>query len=115
MSEAIPVNDQDFEEVVLKTEIPILVEFWAPWCPPCRAIAPIIEEMANEYSDRVRFAKLNVDENLQTTAKYNVLSIPTLIIFDNGKEIDRIIGGVPKPIVQDRLNASLRSCGKSGV
>jgi len=113
MSEPITVNDQDFEEAVLKAETPVLVDFWAPWCPPCRAIAPVIEELANEYGDRVRFAKLNVDENPQTTAKYNVLSIPTLIIFDKGEEVDRIVGAVPKPILQDRLKTGLTKCGKS--
>jgi len=115
MSEPIQINDNNFEETVLRAKLPVLVDFWAPWCAPCYMVAPILEELAKEYAEEVLFAKFNVDEGQQTVIKYNILSIPTLIIFDNGEEVDRIVGAVPKHILQNRLKTGLAKCGKLRV
>lgn len=103
MSEQIQVNDDNFKKTVLRAKLPVLVDFWAPWCAPCYMVAPILEELAKEYVGKVLFAKLNVDEGQRIALKYSILSIPTLIIFNEGEEIDRIIGAVPKRTVQNSL------------
>ncbi len=101
------VNDSNFEEVVLKSEKPVVVDFWAPWCQPCRIIAPIIEELAKEYDGKVVFAKLNTDENMQTTMRFGIRGIPTLLIFKNGKELGRIVGARPKPQLKEEIERVL--------
>jgi len=88
----IDLTDASFEEKVLQSKIPVLVDFWAPWCLPCRMASPIIEELAETYKDKVLVAKLNIDENPATAAKYQVMSIPTMILFKGRKEIKRIVG-----------------------
>ncbi len=93
---AAQVNDTNFEAEVLKNEIPVLVDFWAPWCGPCRAIAPIIEELAQEYDGKVKIVKMNVDENPNTPSKYGIRAIPTLILFKNGEVVSQITGAVAK-------------------
>jgi thioredoxin 1 len=90
------VTDQDFESKVVKAETPVLVDFWAPWCGPCRAIAPMVEELAGEYEGKVSFAKLNTDDNQRTAMKFGVMAIPTLIMFRGGNEVARITGVQPK-------------------
>lgn len=85
-------TDQNFEKEVLKSETPVLVDFWAPWCGPCQMVGPMIEELAKEFSEKVKVGKLNVDENPQVAVKYGVMSIPTVIFFKEGKEITRKIG-----------------------
>ncbi|MDQ3702930.1 MAG: thioredoxin [Chloroflexota bacterium] len=90
------VSDQDFETQVLKADQPVLVDFWAPWCGPCRAVAPVVEQLAQEYEGKVLFAKLNTDENPRTQMKYGVMAIPTLIMFRDGDEAARITGAQPK-------------------
>ena len=90
------VTDQDFESKVVKSETPVLVDFWAPWCGPCRAIAPVVEELAGEYEGKVAFAKLNTDDNQRTAMKFGVMAIPTLIMFRGGNEVARITGVQPK-------------------
>ncbi len=90
------VTDQDFESKVVKSETPVLVDFWAPWCGPCRAIAPMVEELAGEYEGKVGFAKLNTDDNQRTAMKFGVMAIPTLIMFRGGNEVARITGVQPK-------------------
>lgn len=90
--EPIKLDSRNFEEEVLNSEIPVLVDFWAAWCGPCRAIAPVVEEIAREYEGRLKVGKLNVDENRQLAAKYGIMSIPTLSVFKDGKEKDRTIG-----------------------
>ncbi len=92
----IEVTDANFESVILKSDVPALVDFWAEWCAPCRAIAPLVEEVAQEYAGKIKVAKLNVDENPSTPGKYGVRGIPTLILFKDGQVVDQIVGAVPK-------------------
>ncbi|MGB8647605.1 MAG: thioredoxin [Anaerolineae bacterium] len=105
----IHVSDTDFEKVVLKSEIPVLVDFWAVWCGPCRMIAPYVEELAKEYGDRVLVAKMDTDANPQTPMKFGIMGIPTLIVFKNGKEVDRQVGmpRQPKEILKSKLEKAL--------
>jgi thioredoxin 1 len=101
------VTDNNFQAEVLEHEKPVLVDFWAPWCGPCRVIAPSLEEIADEQSDSLRIVKLNVDENQQTAAKYGVMSIPTLIVFKNGEPAHTIIGALPKKRLVQELEPAL--------
>jgi len=101
------VSDSDFDQQVLKADFPVLVDFWAAWCGPCRAIAPVIEELASEYDGKVRIAKMNVDENPVTPGKYGIRAIPTLIIFKNGAVSDQITGAVGKAMIQSALTKAL--------
>ena len=96
-------NDSNFEQEVLKSDVPVVVDFWAPWCGPCRTVAPVIDEFAEEYYGRVKVVKLNTDENQYTAYKYGIRSIPTLGIFNNGQVRDSIIGAVPKTHLEDKL------------
>jgi thioredoxin 1 len=100
------VTDSNFQAEVLESATPVLVDFWAPWCGPCRVIAPHLEEL-NEEQDNLRVVKLNVDENQQTAARYDVLSIPTLIVFKNGQPAKRIIGAVPKKRLEQEVEPVL--------
>ncbi len=96
MSELADVTDADFETEVLKAERPVVVDFWAPWCGPCRVIGPILEDLASQHGDRVRFVKLNVDENQETAVRYGVLSIPTVILYADGEPQETVIGARSK-------------------
>lgn len=108
MSDAyIETTDDTFERDVLKSEQPVLVDFWAPWCGPCLAMAPAFESLAQEYRGRVGFAKLNVDDNLQVSSQYRVFSIPTLIMFKGGREVERIVGLQGRGAVERRIEAAL--------
>lgn len=98
------VTDGDFQEKILQSDIPALVDFWAPWCGPCKAIAPMINELAGEYEGKVKIAKMNVDENPETPGKYGIRAIPTLIFFKNGKVADQITGAVGKTQLAAMLN-----------
>jgi thioredoxin 1 len=97
MGNPIHVDDSSFDETVIKSETPVLVDFWAPWCGPCKAVAPILEELANDYNEKVVIAKLNVDEAPQNASKYGISAIPTLLIFKNGEPVHSIVGYKPKP------------------
>jgi thioredoxin 1 len=101
------VTDNNFQAEVLEHEKPVLVDFWAPWCGPCRVIAPSLEEIAEEQSDSLRIVKLNVDENQQTAAQYGVMSIPTLIVFKNGEAAKTIVGALPKKRLVQELEPAL--------
>ncbi|MCB9029864.1 MAG: thioredoxin [Deltaproteobacteria bacterium] len=90
------IGDADFEEQVLNSDVPVLVDFWAPWCGPCKSIAPVLEEMAGDYAGKVKFVKLNVDDNPQTPTKYGVRGIPNLVLFKGGEVVEQIVGAVPK-------------------
>ncbi|MBI4180346.1 MAG: thioredoxin [Chloroflexi bacterium] len=91
-----PITDSDFEKTVLQSEKPVLVDFWATWCGPCRMVAPIVDELAEEYAGKISFVKLDVDQNPKTAAKYSIMSIPTLLIFKQGKPVSHIVGFRPK-------------------
>ncbi len=101
------VNDQNFEAEILKSEIPALIDFWAPWCGPCKMIAPVVEELAKQYEGKVKFAKLNVDEAPETATRYGVRGIPTLIVFKGGQDADRIVGAAPKARLEQLVNKHL--------
>ena len=101
------VNDNNFAEEVLRSNIPVLVDFWAVWCGPCRTIGPIVEELAKEFTGRVKMTKLNVDENPNTPSQYGVRGIPTLILFKNGKVFDQIVGAVPKARLKTMIEKGL--------
>ena len=103
----IELSDSNFDTEVIKSETPVLVDFWAPWCGPCRAIAPIVEEISSSYQERLKVGKLNVDENQQTTMKFGIRSIPTLIIFKGGMAVEQIIGAVPKGEIERVVGKAL--------
>ena len=103
----IHVGEANFEQEVLNSPQPVLVDFWAQWCPPCRMLEPIFEEVAKQYGDKVKFAKLNVDEHPRIAQQYGVTGIPTLILFWQGREIDRVIGFLPKQDLQNFIDAAL--------
>jgi len=107
MAKPIRVDEASFEAEVLRSEGPVLVDFYADWCGPCRALAPIIEELSSELEGRLKVAKLNVDENDTLSVKYGVQSIPTLILFRDGDEVERIVGFLSKPQLLQRLEAHL--------
>ncbi|HOK06610.1 MAG TPA: thioredoxin [Syntrophales bacterium] len=101
------VTDQDFEKEIIQAQKPALVDFWAPWCGPCRVLGPVIEELAGEYGDRVVISKLNVDDNPKTSSKFGIRSIPTLLLFKDGKVVDSIIGVVPKGRIEEIIKKVL--------
>ena len=103
----VSVTDDGFQDAVLNSELPVLVDFWAPWCGPCRIVAPVLEEIAGEYSDRLIVAKVNTDEQQRRAQEYGVRGIPTLLLFQNGHEIDRVVGALPKEELHRWLNATL--------
>jgi len=101
------ISDADFETEVLKSSIPVLVDFWAPWCGPCKSIAPVLEEIAKDFAGKLKVAKVNVDENPKTPTNYNVRGIPNLVFFKGGKVVEQIIGAVPKDQLLAAINKLL--------
>jgi thioredoxin len=106
-AEPVHVTDETFEEVVLQAPLPTLVDFWAPWCGPCRMIAPIVEDLAKSFDGKAVFAKVNTDENAQVASRLGIVGIPTLILFKDGTEVDRVVGFVPRRVLEEKLKAAL--------
>jgi len=107
MAKPFEVTDSSFDSEVLKADTPVLVDFWAPWCGPCRMVAPIVDELSAEYDGKVKFVKLNTDDNPQVSVKYQIRSIPTLLVFKAGEPVGQIIGFRPKSDLKKRLDAAL--------
>ncbi len=107
MSQPVSVNDNNFDQIVLKANKPVLVDLWATWCKPCQMIAPILDELSEEYDSRISFVKLDVDRNPKTASRYSVMSIPTLLIFKKGEPISHIVGFRPKAELKRSLDAAL--------
>ncbi|MBM3470449.1 MAG: thioredoxin [Armatimonadetes bacterium] len=107
MAKPVAVTEQTFDAEVLKSDLPVLVDFWAEWCSPCRMVAPIVEELAGEYAGRVKVTKVDVDSNQNLAIRYNVMGIPTLGVFKGGEMIERIVGFMPKPELKRRLDGAL--------
>lgn len=107
MSKPLSINDIDFDEKVLKAKNPVLVDFWATWCRPCLMVAPIVDELAEKYSGKIDFVKVDVDQNPKTAASYNVMSIPTILIFKNGKPVSHMVGLRPKAELARNLDTAL--------
>lgn len=104
---AIELTDANFEELVLKSNKPVLVDFWAEWCGPCRMVGPIVEELHNDYEDKAIIGKVNVDHNPEVSAKYGIRSIPTVLFFKNGEIVDKQVGAAPKATYSSKLDAQL--------
>jgi thioredoxin 1 len=107
MTKTVAVTDSTFDDIVLKSTDPVLVDFWATWCRPCQMVAPILEELTQEYAGKLTIAKLDVDQNQQTASKFHVMSIPTMIIFKQGKPVTNIVGFKPKEQLKKELDAAL--------
>lgn len=106
-SRPVTVTDASFQADVLNSDLPVLVDLWAPWCGPCRIIAPVLEKLAGEYAGRLKIAKVNVDENPRTSGMFQVQGIPTLLLFRNGQLVDRIVGAAPEPMLRQKIGAAL--------
>lgn len=107
MTEPITITDENFDSEVLSSEVPVLVDFWAEWCGPCKMIAPSVAELANEYNGKVKVGKLDVDSNQDVASRYGIRSIPSLLIFKDGQVVEQIVGAVPKNHIKSKLDAVL--------
>jgi|UniRef100_UPI00404B9209 thioredoxin 1 len=107
MSSATAVTDASFEQDVLKSDVPVLVDFWAPWCGPCRMVAPIVDEISKEFEGKIKVFKLNTDENPNVASQYGIRSIPTLMIFKAGQKVDTVVGAVPKTTLSSTISKYL--------
>ena len=107
MSKPVSIDDSNFDQIVLQADKPVVVDLWAAWCRPCLMVAPILDELAEEYSGRISFVKVDVDQNPKTAAKYSIMSIPTILIFKNGEPISNLVGVRPKGELKQSLDAAL--------
>jgi len=103
MGNYVELNDANFEQEVLQSDIPVLVDFWAEWCAPCRVIEPLVDELSQQYSGKVKIGKMDVDQNPQSSMKYGIRSIPTLLFFKEGKPVDQLLGAVPKNQIEEKI------------
>jgi len=101
------ITDQNFDKEVIQSTLPVMVDLWAPWCGPCRMIAPVVEKLADKYDNKFKFCRLNVDDSQQTASRYRVMSIPTLLFFKDGKVVDTVIGAVPERTLEPKIEALL--------
>ena len=108
MSEIISLNEQSWKDEVANSELPVVVDFWAEWCAPCRMMAPVLEEISKEYEGKIKVGKLNVDENSAVAGEYRIMGIPTLLFFRGGKVVDKVVGVVPKKALQDKIETILK-------
>ena len=107
MSLPTPVTDQDFNQEVLEADTVVLVDFWAEWCGPCKMVAPVLDDLSQEYDGKIKFTKVDVDENPETAMKYGIRSIPTILVFKGGAPVDQVVGAVPKAVLKKRLDSAL--------
>lgn len=107
------VSDATFESEVISSDQPVLVDFWAEWCAPCKMIAPLVEDLAGEFAGKMKFVKLNVDDSPDTAAKYGVRGIPTLLIFHDGQPVDQLVGAVPKNVLKGRVEGALKKAAEA--
>ncbi|MEO1432900.1 MAG: thioredoxin [Cyanobacteria bacterium J06632_19] len=107
MSSATQVTDSTFKQEVIESEVPVLVDFWAPWCGPCRMVAPVVDEISSQYEGKIKVVKVNTDENPNVASQYGIRSIPTLMIFKGGQKVDMVVGAVPKTTLANTLEKYL--------
>ncbi|RLE10392.1 thioredoxin [Candidatus Aerophobetes bacterium] len=103
----ITLNESNWEEEVIKSDIPVMVDFWAEWCMPCRMVSPIVEKISNEYEERIKVGKLNVDENPSIATRYRIMAIPAVLFFKNGDLVDQVVGAVPKRVLEEKVKKVL--------
>lgn len=107
MSNAIDITDATFEDEVLTSTVPVVVDFWAPWCGPCRKLGPVLDEVADELKDKIKVVKVNTDENLKTAKEYSIIGLPSLLVFKNGQAVERLVGLMPKSSIVSNIEKHL--------